>query len=104
MPGRDWAKLAKAVGTKNEKQIKNFFYDWKKGKSRPVSEKKSGRKEKSPKGKRTQNIETEEGSGEVEPVDEQPNRTGDITSGQEGEYSTQLPTIAELRAQAEALE
>jgi hypothetical protein len=45
--GRDWAKLASAVGTKNEKQIKNFYYDWKKGKSRPPSEKKGSKRDKS---------------------------------------------------------
>ena len=111
--GRDWAKLAKAIGTKNEKQIKNFYYDWKKGKSRPASEKKGVKKEKSHKvvlekklyHQTTNDESTVEGQGTVcaereEGVDVPPlSRKG---ADQEHSAKNQTAPLAELRAQAEA--
>ena len=54
--GRNWDMLEKAVGTKNINQIKNFYYDNKKGK-------KSGRSEATPKSSKSSESGTKEPRG-----------------------------------------
>ncbi len=106
-PGRDWAKLASAVGTKNEKQIKNFYYDWKKGKSRPPSEKKVTKKERAAK---AQEELRDEGIIELQEdvVDDRSEEGIELhkkvenPSSQE-DFVHQAAALADLRAQAEAL-
>lgn len=104
--------MAQAVGSKNEKQIKNFYYDWKKGKSRPPIEKKAkkekGQKLRKPNSKSEENVpsisqEKAVGNSEVDaevksvadPVPEQQESNGVISS--------QAATTDELRAQAELI-
>ena len=64
--GRNWTKLAEAVGTKNISQIKNFYYDSKKEKGKNRSEKRSNRMA------RVRPLEQNEASLDVEMKDAEP--------------------------------
>lgn len=108
LSGRDWIKLAKAVGTKNEKQIKNFYYDWKKGKARANSEKKAGKKEKSSKNAEKSKKEAAQSkdepangsSSKVVGKEEPPVASSELLVQDDSEGGNLA--ITELRAQADA--
>lgn len=118
--GRDWKKLAEAVGNKSDKQIKNFYYDWKKGKSRAPTDKKESKKEKAMKSgsetsKKPQEVSGEEIPGRVvasevsgtDPInDREDSRSPENQTPKKAEQDEQFDhaaALAELRAQAEAL-